>query len=556
MNGPPGLHTQVDRSGTYVASIRSTKRNEVQIFGFKGVESSLIISRKLSALEWIKNYELPIEHALLGAVWFNDTEEGVAKSKKRRLSRLESQSRPVVSQLAVLADNGDILVFSPLKDTVSRTIPTGETVVAISASGKHDFLWAATEKGDLLEVSVVEENVVKRVELGEISALSSASIKGNAVALVGSTSLRVVDPSKSKKAVLHEFEEELAKIRYIKRSSALPNLVFISRNSSKVVTCYDIVDKTVFGTFLAHDEVNYLELLVDSEGKERLFAFTNSGIEVFSIEDHSQEEHLPVTTLNVENNTVIFSNATYRPEGLMGLWHHKNQTIGSSIEFDPEIGQNLVLMRSNKEKKKKPQKEPEIVVDPLSQVEIHNLEPAELYRQLEELLRDKTDPDVLILCKQNDDETNIKAAVKQFESSSHELTIRLFGIVSSAVTLDPSRKSSLAVWLKWLLLAHGGSISATTSQKRHLVELQTSLNSGMQLMPKLLALQGRLQLLKLQAELRQLLESVRIDDADETVVNDSFGQTEESIVYANGENDDFEEEREESDVEVADEEDS
>lgn len=555
MNGPSGFHTRADRSGAYVASIISTKRNEVKIMCTKGVETASVLSRKLSVMHLVTSHELPAENKILDAVWFNDTPEAVPKSRKRRLSHLGPQHGPAVSQLAVLLSNGDVMVVSLTKDTPLRIISTGKALVAISASEKHDFLWVATEKGDLFEVSVLEESVAKKGNFGEIGVLCSASIKGSPVVLMGSTSLRVVDSSRNKKAVLHEFEAEQAKIRYIKRSSTLPESVFVNRFGSRVISCYDISEKATSGTFVAHDEVNYIELLTDSSGKERLFAFTKSGVNVFNIEEQNNAAHSPDTSILVESNGVVLSNATYASEGLVIIWHHKTQTYGSSIPFDPEISVNKLTLKSSKDKKKK-QKEIKAPEETLEEVEIDNLESAELYRQLEELLREKTDFEVLSLCKKNDDETNIKAAVKQFESSSHELTFRLFAVVSSAVTVDPSKKSSLAVWLKWLLLAHGGSISATPSQKRSLLELQTSLNGGMQLMPKLLALQGRLQLLKLQAELRQLLENVRVDDADETVVNDSFGQTEESIVYANGENDDFEEEREESDVEVAEEDDS
>ena len=174
----------------------------------------------------------------------------------------------------------------------------------------------------------------------------------------------------------------------------------------------------------------------------------------------------------------------------------------------------------------------------------------ELFSQLSRLLTSEKVPkkEVLRLCSSNDNEDSIKDTIRLFSQSEKccDLVENLFEIVSKKVASDPSRKSSLSIWLKWVLLAHGGYISKQEKLETSLALLQTSLDDGMKLMPKLLALQGRLQLLKSQAELRNKISTQTQEEESEPedeyeTFNETFNNTtniEESVVYANGENDD------------------
>ncbi|KAG2735954.1 hypothetical protein G9P44_000044 [Scheffersomyces stipitis] len=72
-------------------------------------------------------------------------------------------------------------------------------------------------------------------------------------------------------------------------------------------------------------------------------------------------------------------------------------------------------------------------------------------------------------------------------------------------------------------------------QSKNLKNLQSESNNGIKSLPHLLALQGRLQLLKSQSELRSRISTLNIETNDD-IEDDNDN---ESIVYANGENDDI-----------------
>lgn len=188
-----------------------------------------------------------------------------------------------------------------------------------------------------------------------------------------------------------------------------------------------------------------------------------------------------------------------------------------------------------------------------------NMPPSKLFSELStQLVAEPVDStSVLTLCRSVLDEDIVKDTIRQFAYLENYATLveKLFEVVGTQVARDPSQKSALSVWLRWVLLAHGGHLAKQTRFAATLRTLQRSLDDGMRLMPKLLALQGRLQLLKAQAELRNAVangefgpsaqdaeldaQQRELDALNETTFNNTT-HLEESVVYANGENDDFE----------------
>lgn len=152
--------------------------------------------------------------------------------------------------------------------------------------------------------------------------------------------------------------------------------------------------------------------------------------------------------------------------------------------------------------------------------------PERLHQRLVAALDEDSTQSVAICASCNDD-TVIKETVKRFRP----VPAPLFEAVAEEVALDPLLLLlSLSTWLKWLLLLHGGALAKNPLVVPTLQRLQLGLDEGMKVLSHLLALQGRLQLLNCQGQLREEEED---DDEDEDEV--PAPQPVADIEYANGE---------------------
>ncbi|QLL32457.1 hypothetical protein HG536_0C06260 [Torulaspora globosa] len=131
----------------------------------------------------------------------------------------------------------------------------------------------------------------------------------------------------------------------------------------------------------------------------------------------------------------------------------------------------------------------------------------------------------------------------------------LFELTTSEVQKHPWNDNQiLSLWFKWLLTlkpAIYSSFQHSKHARKHNKRLRSSLKSSGDTLPILLGIQGRLEMLKRQAQLREDLAQLNIteNEADgeiETVVQEEdreslqiSGDQDDSIAYANGESDTF-----------------
>ena len=204
------------------------------------------------------------------------------------------------------------------------------------------------------------------------------------------------------------------------------------------------------------------------------------------------------------------------------------------------MGEVIVsIQTSEKEPASKVNTDTSIIVPKLT--EIKNIPSEILFDKIRSHLQE---PEKLIhLCSTNNDEASIKEVVKSFsaEENGLESISKLYEIVSHEVASKPDDTAVLALWLKWILLTHGGALSKSGDHYSDFKQLQKGLSKGMEQMPQLLALQGRLQLLRAQAQLRDTL--IEVEEPEEV-------GRESSVVYANGEDDDEIDEDEEDEEET------
>lgn len=580
-----GVSTFTDPTGSFIANvIRKTDRNEVQIYPINKDAEEIILATPS------RKFELPLEHNILSVTWVeagepnDESSPSKKRGSKRALPEASTQKLQEIStsvRLVVLVESGSLLVFTPYSDEIFNTITPSESLHSIAASLKHYSVLGFNEKGHISEVSLNNSEVKTFPYKNEqaVSLVKSVNFKANGSTtksknvLLASHDLYLADLSRSnKKALVTEFskhDNDSDSINFIQQSRVKPDYIYVSRQNSDRVYTYNLTEPKVYSTLKAStSKILNLQVVSDfSTQQEFILAFTDNGIEVFHSDFDISHEDQPIlclikTNFHDSSDPILFTNAVYVDSTLIGIWHNRNQPQFNIIDWDPKSAGEVVTsinyheedINGHNNEKFDFQKE---------DAEIHNLPADELVDELASLLtKEKVDREkVISLCSSNDDEANIKETVQSL-GSSNAPAITLFEIVSKAVSSNPSKGSSLSIWLKWILITRGGFISKQSSQKKNLKNLKTNLDEGMKLLPRLLALQGRLQLLKSQAELRNKVVDYEplSPEVDETF-NDSFGNgttvAEESIVFANGENDDFEdiEKDEGSELEIVQEDD-
>jgi len=147
--------------------------------------------------------------------------------------------------------------------------------------------------------------------------------------------------------------------------------------------------------------------------------------------------------------------------------------------------------------------------------------------------------------------TDSKAILNTIRRLDSTYAVTLIEKLSERIARRPGRAATLGVWVRWTIVAHGGYLLSLPNLMMTLAGLHSTLATRAGALPKLLQLQGRLDMLNAQLELRNSLRrgvgQTGVDLAEEEE------QIEEGVLYIEGktkdDNDDSESENDESDEE-------
>ena len=128
--------------------------------------------------------------------------------------------------------------------------------------------------------------------------------------------------------------------------------------------------------------------------------------------------------------------------------------------------------------------------------------------------------------------TNSKAIVSTVQRLDSIYAVKLIERLSEQIARRPGRAASLGVWIRWTIVAHGGYLLSLPNLMMTLAGLHSTLAARAGALPKLLQLQGRLEMLNAQLELRNNLRKgigeTGVDLAEEEE------QIEEGVLYIEG----------------------
>lgn len=548
------ISTCFDQSGKYFASVISKNgRNEVQIFTIGDSMSS--------TSESVVKHELEQSAKVKSVCWAYEDEKKVASKKRKAADESISSngSRATKSYFVVSLEGGELYVFNPIGSSPKSYASSG----LIAPSWKNNASVWSVQENTIHEVSVVSGKLTKSLKVEEEKSYRLVHSVENELLLVllagEAGSLYLVDASKTtKKCLISKFIGSSSDIQSIDQSKVNSEVFAIVRESDPMVYLYSINggEEPVGKLNVESDEVDAVKFVSsnDEDEEEYLFAFTKEGIKVFDVTSNAQVGQITVSGS-------IFKDISKLEDGrLVGVWYDKNEprfeiihkvagqvVIGEEAEEEDD-DEEVEDIEANSDTDN--EYDEELLLARKKQV-TKNISADELYSKLSKLLNNHTSnkEKIVELCSQNDNENNIKQSLKLFSTDleNSQLIKNFFDVVSKEVSQHPTRTKPLSIWLKWSLLTHGGYIANQADQKDNLKNLQKGLSNGMKLMPKLLSLQGRLNLLKSQMELRNRIssnESLEYDEeADITeegnTVNETTMNGEDTIIYANGETDDF-----------------
>lgn len=463
--------------------------------------------------------ELDSDSQIVAVSWLNDAAVPAATPSGKRKHAENGLAAPAPSLLfAVAFALGDLWVYSPGSETPVAQVLT-DPVLAMA--GGQNSVWVLTLRG-VAEVHVLEGKVGKTV-LVQGSAIcvvdDKVVVAGGAVTVIKKGRKRVVAERGDAKLKKDKAEPD------VKSVAATPSAIAVAHTGGVTVYTFAGAATELRGTFARVRVCG-----------DRLAAF---GETVQLIEDGE-------VTGTVEAAEGSFENLLH---GETGTWAvHYDGLEPRFVPVDSSLsGRTVVDFGADGLKPAKANgangshgngHTDQLVA--LANSQHHHDTPVPtgtLLQVLRAKLADSDDGSVLSVCASNFDDTDVRTAVRQMAPSE---AAACFKAVAPAVAASPLQAHGASVWLKWLLLAHGASLAKNPERLELLRGLQASLTEGVALMDKLTAIQGRLELLKLQAELRTLAPAAESEEEFDTA-NDTINNTtniEESVLYVNGENDD------------------
>lgn len=130
--------------------------------------------------------------------------------------------------------------------------------------------------------------------------------------------------------------------------------------------------------------------------------------------------------------------------------------------------------------------------------------------------------DIINYCNEITDDEDIRTEIKSLTSKQQ---VKLYEIIISKISKNSLNNKTLSIWLKWCLIINKNEIN---SIKPKLVKnLNNNLSNSIQLMNNLLSIKGRLNLIKLQNDLK----------SKDLIIDQDFNNDDDSLYIANGEND-------------------
>lgn len=552
--------------GQFAFHSGSTQKNSIDIYPLDASNNYKINSSLVNNVDY-ENHDLKASD-ILYVGWCSDIDENNQNGgrTKRKLDNDEEIKKSRTENFFVnVFKDGQIVTFSTTGKDIINIFRNKDEIRAVDTSDRYIWTYDSDDCVKKLEYNKTKPVKTfhlidgKGEEITHFQVLKyqgkNANEDGIFLALVTEQKVYVVDPSKRRPTTIATFE-----IFGALSCTFSDDGKHFSIATIDTLTVYDFDTKEVIQSW---------DIQTERIGTVRdlIFALTVDGkISVFKI-----TESEPVSTIIATNSEVI--DFKQIDNDVMIAWLNVNEPNFKLLSVDN--------IRGNKE----------IILNEGVETIEHNTD-----HQVEEKLEEKFSGDVetteekkeeakklskseqtglnvrLVKALSRDQDQSDNMSVMSLLSSQSWNQERIISFVDTQLVTDSlvgsvlnkvvaaleqdvwTENDTLRLWLKWIMLLKNvpNSTMHDRKPKKHMKHLKNSLKASNESLPILLGIQGRLDLLNKQAELREEFSMLAVDETAENVAidqGDNFNNIEttettekndeDNMVYVNGENDVF-----------------
>ncbi|KAF5093294.1 hypothetical protein D0Z00_004130 [Geotrichum galactomycetum] len=493
----------------------------------------------VNSLAWIEGFKKAL----------NTSPDKKKKRKRSSIGANDKNSLPQDDSLDVLAIGtsvGDVIIFAPSKASVLFTLSNNNSDSSSSAGIKDisvvggNTIWTVSEDGLIAEWDLSKEKI-----------LTSFTVEGARVALLGGDSLLTVGDTEGK--VLKVDPKSGDSVSTISAEGSVKALVragdlllVAGEKFILVLRDNEVVKKINTTTTGAISRISTYEDVLAAlsvTGSVELFQLAVSEEDVVDTDNEEIKPFLVVKSKKINNiyltssSELVVNLSTDNKFETIKLKNSSNNFVTGTISLDPSADVKNHQSQEDDDK---------LEVDSES---LSILSTPETYSSALVQALKTADDSLLDTCLSHRvSEEFVQIAVRKLD---RDLAAVLVAKLTDRINHQPTRIFSLTIWIKWVLLTYGGYLLTLPEMVQSMILFKSLLTSKMSVLPKLLGLQGRLDMLKSQMSLRKDAEKVEPQPNQEE--DEEEEQEDDAVLIVNGEedfdddDDNEEEEEEESD---------
>lgn len=527
----PTIISSFDPTGSFYA-VASTKlsKNRVHVYSLGG-----------SGLKSLNKIELDTTEKIESLCWINQIVPTTKRKRKQSQEAANGKEHDVTSYMAVAFSNGDLLVLSPFHREVVTKIVCESTVSDLTSLEKDNSRgeFYGVCQSHILKFQAVENRVLESLPFTQEKSLQFVrpiiNKDQSESLLAGSNAIYVIN-RKEEPFRFSIPRGHYNKITNIVQSLKDPDFILCARENDASLFVYSLSKKTNTGVLKAGSKVGKVYQLLRDNIEYLAITCVDGSVEVFA--DPFTTDSESCLQLKPSDPSFKIHDVCFNGEELMLTFLSDMEPTAQFVAWDDSLSGEIIVdcdneeededdemkvassdERDEEEEGEEEEEEQEVYVAP---------EVSELASSICESISNVEE--VAQVCKQNSsDEEVVRKVVQRINLPASSELVTILGTEFMSQPQD----SNLSVWVKWLILTYG---SAFTKSRDHMVlvsSIRSLLDKELENMPKLLSLQGRLELLKAQLQLRKEMRSVSLEEEAESEVLPNGN----SVVYVNGEND-------------------
>ncbi|CCC72197.1 hypothetical protein NCAS_0J02180 [Naumovozyma castellii] len=514
-----------------------SQRNVVDIYPLDPSKSYKINSSLVNHLDYEQNDFKASDVIFAG--WCSNADSVVATTQsKRKISDNDEQVEEIVDSKSEGYfingfSDGRVVAFSSNGKDIVNIIRNKDEIVGVATEGP--FIWILDSDKCVKKLEYNKSKPIKTFHLvdGKDETITHFQLLHSQetlyLGIITENSVYIVDPSKRRPVTVANYNIFGA----ISCEFSEDGKYFIIANIDKIAV-FDATTEQEVQTWSAQSEkLKVIDEYVGSLNVDGKITFYTLG------------ENDAICSIDVSGSEAIDFVET--GSNVLIAWLNVNEPNFTKISLDTiKNNKEIILNEGNKqpveaESNQDKIKEPEVLKEEENEKPLKNkitkTEQNELSENLLKCLETETPEETILDYVLSDKWT--EARIKKFVSTqirAPEVVAKLTDIITSELNKRTWSKSGLlTIWLKWLFTFRNTELNSMKNKhtKKNIKHLKSSLKTSSDTLPILLGIQGKLEMLKNQANLRKYLQELKIQD--EEVNAEAEIIDEEQLIDGNGE---------------------